>query len=64
MKTDIVQSINYNQAPDTVRREIAGLLHRVWPNACPMSNEKIPEAHDQELNAHSFYTYIDGKLVS
>lgn len=62
--TTIVQSIDYNQAPDTLQREIAVMLHRVWPDACPMPGVTIPEAHDKELNARSFYSYIDGKLVS
>lgn len=62
--TTIVQSITYNQAPDTLRSEIAVMLHQVWPDACPMTGVTIPEAHDKELNARSFYSYIDGKLVS
>ncbi|MBG9455910.1 acetyltransferase [Lysinibacillus sphaericus] len=62
--TAIVQSIYYNQAPYTLRREIAIMLHQVWPNACPMPGATIPEAHYKELNARSFYSSIDGKLVS
>lgn len=62
--TTILQSFYYNQAPDTLQREIAVMLHQVWPDACPMPGATIPEAHDKELNARSFYSYIDGKLVS
>ncbi|OIK12440.1 GNAT family N-acetyltransferase [Bacillus sp. MUM 116] len=62
--TTIVQSTFYNQASDTLQREIAIMLHRVWPDACPMPGATIPEAHDKEFNARSFYSYIDGKLVS
>ncbi|MFP5114064.1 GNAT family N-acetyltransferase [Bacillaceae bacterium C204] len=62
--TTTVQSIYYNQAPETLQREIAIMLHQVWPDACPMPGAKILEAHDKELNARSFYSYIDGKLVS
>lgn len=62
--TTIVQSINYNQAPYALQREIAVMLHRVWPDACPMPGATIPKAHDKELHARSFYSYIDGKLIS
>ncbi|GKU77804.1 GNAT family N-acetyltransferase [Paenibacillus sp. L3-i20] len=62
--TTIVQSINYNEAPDTLQSEIAVMLHQVWPDACPMPGVTIPKAHEKELNARSFYLHIDGKLVS
>ncbi|WP_336824435.1 GNAT family N-acetyltransferase [Sporosarcina sp. USHLN248] len=62
--TNIVQSIYYNQAPDTLQRGIASMLHQVWPDVCPMPGPTIPKAHDKELNARSFYSYINEKLVS
>lgn len=62
--TIIVRSLYYNKAPDTLKRELAEMLHLVWPDACPMPGATIPEAHDKEFNARSFYSYIDGKLVS
>lgn len=63
MKT-IVQSIYYNQASDTLKHDIAALLHQIWPENSPMPRTTIPEAHDKKLNARSFYSYIDGKLIS
>lgn len=62
--TITVQSINYNQAPDDLRREIAVLLHRVWPEEGGLPEDTIPAAHDEALNARSFYAYADGELVS
>lgn len=56
--------MDYNQTPDALRYEIAVILHRVWPDVCPMPGETIPEAHEEELNVRSFYSHIDGKLVS
>ncbi|MFB0844775.1 GNAT family N-acetyltransferase [Paenibacillus oleatilyticus] len=64
MTTEMVQSIYYNQASDTLRRKIAIILHRVWPDVCPMPGATIPEAHEKEFNVRSFYSCIDGKLVS
>jgi len=61
---DIIQSINYNQALATLRREIAVLLHRVWPEEDGLLEDTIPAAHHEALNARSFYAYADGKLVS
>ncbi|WP_274364341.1 GNAT family N-acetyltransferase [Paenibacillus thermotolerans] len=62
--TDIVQSTFYNQASDTLRREIAILMHKVWPNFCPMPGGTIPDTHDAELHARSFYSCSSGRLVS
>lgn len=62
--TTIIQSIHYNQASETLKRDIAGLLYQIWPESFPMLETTIPEAHDKELNAYSFYSYRDGKLVS
>lgn len=62
--TDNVQSINYNQAPDILRRDIAVILHRVWPDTCPLPGDSIPAAHNSILNARSFYSYIGGRMVS
>lgn len=64
MMTDIVQSNYYNEASDTLRREIAVILHRVWPDVSPIPGETIPTAHEAVLNARSFYSYVDGQLVS
>ncbi|MBM7110976.1 hypothetical protein SAM19_04396 [Brevibacillus laterosporus] len=64
MITDTIHSIYYNQASDTLRREIALMLHLVWPDVCPIPGETIPAAHDAVLDARSFYSYIDGRLVS
>ncbi|WP_090514317.1 GNAT family N-acetyltransferase [Paenibacillus sp. cl6col] len=64
MADDIIQSVYYNQMPDTVRRKIAVLLHRVWPEEDGLPEDTIPTAHDEALNARSFYAYADGKLVS
>lgn len=61
---DIIQSINYNQAPASLWREIAVLLHRVWPEEDGLLEDTIPAAHHEALNARSFYAYADGKLVS
>lgn len=61
--TGDIKSIFYNQAPDTLRREIAALLHRVWPDDGPLG-EAIPAAHDPALEAHSFYCRADGRMVS
>ena len=62
--TTTVQSIYYNHASDTLKREINALLNQVWPDDSSMPGTTIPETHDKELNARSFYSYIDGKLVS
>ncbi|WP_163979579.1 GNAT family N-acetyltransferase [Paenibacillus alvei] len=64
MLTITVLSINYNLAPATLRREIAVLLNRVWPEEDGLPEDTIPTAHDEALNARSFYAYADGKLVS
>ncbi|MBJ8071075.1 GNAT family N-acetyltransferase [Bacillus cereus] len=64
MTTHIVQSTDYNQASDALRREIAVMLQRVWPDSDPLPEWKIPETHLKEFNVHSFYSYIDEKLVS
>ncbi|MBK3496513.1 GNAT family N-acetyltransferase [Viridibacillus sp. YIM B01967] len=64
MTTSIVQSIEYNQVPNALRRDIAEMLHRVWPEFFSLSGETIPEVHDKEFNVRSFYSYMDGKLVS
>ncbi|AIW84792.1 acetyltransferase family protein [Bacillus mycoides] len=64
MTTHIVQSTDYNQVSDALRREIALMLQRVWPDFDPLPEEKIPETHLKEFNVRSFYSYIDGKLVS
>jgi len=62
--TDTVQSIDYNQASEELRREIAALLHRVWPDVCMAPEETIPAAHDKDFHARSFFSYADGRLVS
>lgn len=64
MTTHIVQSTDYNQASDALRSEIAVMLQRVWPDSDPLPEGKIPETHLKEFNVHSFYSYIDEKLVS
>lgn len=60
----MIQSINYNQAPNTLKHDIAALLHQIWPDHSSRPGEIIPDAHEKEFNAHSFYSYIDRKLVS
>lgn len=62
--TTTMQSIYYNHATDTLKHEINALLHQVWPDDSSLPETTIPEAHDKELNARSFYSYKDGKLVS
>lgn len=64
MTTHIVQSTDYNQVSDALRSEIAVMLQRVWPDSDPLPEGKIPETHLKEFNVHSFYSYIDEKLVS
>ncbi|MES1053120.1 GNAT family N-acetyltransferase [Bacillus thuringiensis] len=64
MVTHIVKSMEYNQTPDDLKHKIAILLHRTWPNICPMPEELIPEAHEKELSVRSFYICIDEKMVS
>ncbi|QWG28529.1 GNAT family N-acetyltransferase [Bacillus mycoides] len=64
MTTHIVQSTDYNQTSDALRREIAVMLQRVWPDSDSLPEGKIPETHLKEFNVHSFYSYIDEKLVS
>ncbi|MBE9916036.1 GNAT family N-acetyltransferase [Paenibacillus donghaensis] len=64
MRADTVQSIYYNQAPDALRREIAAMLNRIWPDDSLMSSGTIPATHDESLNARSFFAYVDGRLVS
>ncbi|MGE6541379.1 GNAT family N-acetyltransferase [Bacillus luti] len=64
MTTHIVQSTDYNQVADEVRSEIAVMLQRVWPDSDSLPEEEIPETHLKELNVRSFYSYVDGKLVS
>ncbi|KEO80907.1 GNAT family N-acetyltransferase [Tumebacillus flagellatus] len=61
---DTVQSICYNYASDALRREIALLLHRIWPDDSLMTCGTIPTTHDETLNARSFLSYVDGQLVS
>ncbi|BFH60992.1 hypothetical protein PAJ34TS1_15840 [Paenibacillus azoreducens] len=41
MKACTVQAIYYNQAPDALRREIAVLLNRIWPDDSLMSSGTI-----------------------
>ncbi|OUB96482.1 GNAT family N-acetyltransferase [Bacillus thuringiensis serovar medellin] len=64
MMTHIVESMEYIQIPDDLRHKIAIILHRTWPNICPMPEEVIPDAHEKELKVRSFYICIDEKLVS
>ncbi len=64
MTTHIVQSTDYNQASDALRREIAVMLQQVWPDFDSTPKETISETHLKEFNVRSFYSYIDGKLVS
>lgn len=59
--TDTIQSIYYNQASDALRRQIAIMLHRVWPDVL---GETTPETHAASLHARSFYSYSNGRLVS
>lgn len=60
----IIHSIDYNQAPETLKYEIATMIHRIWPDDSPMNTDRAPIIHDEEFNVHAFYSYLDGKLVS
>ena len=51
---------NYNDASETLRREIAEMLQQIWPNAADDSEL----SHPLELTAHSFFCRVDGKLVA
>ncbi|WP_082423201.1 GNAT family N-acetyltransferase [Paenibacillus dakarensis] len=62
--TDTIQSIDYNEASEELRRQIAALQHRVWPDVCTAPKETIPDAHGKEFHARSFFIYADGKLAS
>lgn len=59
-----VQSLNYNDAPNSCRREIAEMLNRIWPDENLKQDDTIPLTHDESLNARSFLTYVDGRLAS
>jgi len=59
-----VQSVHYNEADDELRRQFAVLQHRVDPDICAMQGEAVPAQHDLVLNALSFYSCANGKIVS
>lgn len=50
----------YNDASETLRKEIAEMLQQIWPNAADDSEL----SHPLELTAHSFFCRVDGKLVA
>jgi GNAT superfamily N-acetyltransferase len=61
---DPIQTVDYHQASEALRRDIAVLLHRVWPEVSPFPDELIPDAHEPGWSAQSFYAYAEGHLVS
>ncbi|WP_137937894.1 GNAT family N-acetyltransferase [Chitinivorax sp. B] len=60
---DLVQILPYQQTADRVRRDIAMLMHRVWPDL-PPPGEVVPDEHDPSLAALSCFIYRNDKLVS
>ena len=61
---DEILHIAYHEAPADLRRDIAVLMHLVWPDVSPMPGETIPSPHDEGWKAESFYLYADGRLAS
>lgn len=59
-----IRHIEYAKAPEGLRRDIAILMHGVWPEVSPLPTETIPNPHDEGWQADSFYVYIDGRLAS
>lgn len=63
--TNIVQSRVYPSGADSdFKRDLAVMLHHVWPEDCPLPGTTIPEAHHKALQVQSFYLYLEGKIVS
>lgn len=57
--------VAYQTAPEVLRRDIAMLMHDVWPDVSPLPTETmIPNPHDEGWQADAFYLYIDGHLAS
>jgi len=59
-----VESVAYNESPDDLRRRFAWLRHRADPAARPVPGETVSAQHDRALNAVSFYSCVDGDVVS
>lgn len=59
-----VESVVYNDSPDDLRRRFALLRHRADPAKRPLPGETVPPQHDPALNAISFYSCVDGDVVS
>lgn len=55
-------STDYNQAPETLRWEIAALLDKIWPDS-ELREGKLLPTHRPELNAQSVCCRSSGKLV-
>lgn len=63
--TEPIQAVQYSQASDALRRDIAWLLHRTWPETSPPPDDTtIPDAHDPGWTPRSFCAYANGRVVS
>ncbi len=62
---DLPSILPYRQTSERVRRDIALLMHRVWPSSpAPSQDEAVPEEHDPALDALSCFIYRDNRLLS
>jgi GNAT superfamily N-acetyltransferase len=63
--SDLLSILPYRQTSGQVRRDIALLMHRVWPDqSAPSQDEAVPEEHDPELDALCCFIYRGNRLLS
>ncbi|MEN9659206.1 MAG: hypothetical protein RL571_2671 [Pseudomonadota bacterium] len=63
--SDLLSILPYQQTSEQARRDIALLMHRVWPEPSPPTMEGlVPEEHDPALDALSCFIYRDNRLLS
>ncbi|MDW5418155.1 GNAT family N-acetyltransferase [Iodobacter sp. CM08] len=63
--SDLVSIVPYQQTSEQVRRDIAMLMHRVWPDQSPPSmDEVVPDEHNPVFDALSCFVYRDNRLLS
>jgi GNAT superfamily N-acetyltransferase len=63
--SDLLSILPYRQTSGQVRRDIALLMHRVWPDqSAPSQGEAMPEEHDPELDVLCCFIYRGNRLLS
>lgn len=62
---EAIRDIPYELAPEGLRRDIAILMHQVWPEVSALPDDAvIPNPHEEGWKVQSFYVYADGQLAS